>query len=173
MRVALGAQRGRVLGLVVGEGLRLALIGISVGAVLALIATRLLSGFLFGVSAFDPLTFAGIALLRVAARRRIHDCKAHGVGVRYRSRPEALEPAKRRWTCAAQPISIRGRNQESASSGCVARARRLPPSRLSPAAAVIVIRTLNRIRGRCPAPCLSLQSATGVARFAVLPATPP
>ena len=67
VRLALGAQPARVVRLVVGEGLRLAAIGIGIGAVLALLATRYISRFLFGVSAFDPLTFVGIALLLLAA----------------------------------------------------------------------------------------------------------
>ena len=67
VRMALGAQPARVVRLVVGEGLRLAAIGIGIGAVLALLATRYISRFLFGVSAFDPLTFVGIALLLLAA----------------------------------------------------------------------------------------------------------
>jgi ABC-type antimicrobial peptide transport system permease subunit len=52
-----------VLALVVGDGLKLALLGIGVGAVLAIAAGRSLQGFLFGVSAFDPVTFVVIALL--------------------------------------------------------------------------------------------------------------
>jgi putative ABC transport system permease protein len=67
VRMALGAQPARVMRLVVGEGLRLAAIGIGIGAVLAFVVTRYLSRFLFGVSALDPLTFVGIALLLLAA----------------------------------------------------------------------------------------------------------
>jgi putative ABC transport system permease protein len=63
IRVAVGANRRRVLALVVGDGLKLALLGIVVGGALAFATARALSGFLFGISAFDPLTFIGIALL--------------------------------------------------------------------------------------------------------------
>ena len=66
IRVAVGADRHRVLALVVGDGLKLAVYGIVVGAALALAAARALSGFLFGISPFDPLTFIVIALLLLA-----------------------------------------------------------------------------------------------------------
>jgi putative ABC transport system permease protein len=66
VRVALGARRAWIMHLVVGQGVRLALVGIVVGTVLALATTRLLSRFLFGVTPFDPLTFAGIAVLLLA-----------------------------------------------------------------------------------------------------------
>jgi putative ABC transport system permease protein len=66
IRVAIGASRRRVLALVVGDGLKLALLGIGVGAVLAIVAGRALQSFLFGVSAFDPVTFVVIALLMLA-----------------------------------------------------------------------------------------------------------
>ena len=63
IRVAVGADQRRVLALVVGDGVKLALLGIVVGAALALAAARAMSGFLFGISPFDPLTFIAIALL--------------------------------------------------------------------------------------------------------------
>jgi putative ABC transport system permease protein len=63
IRVALGAQPQRVFRLVVGEGLRLALFGVGVGLVAALALTRLLHSFLFGISAYDPLTFIGVSVL--------------------------------------------------------------------------------------------------------------
>src|SRR5688572_1413978 len=66
IRVAVGADQRRVLALVVGDGVKLALLGIVVGAALALAAARVLSGFLFGISPFDPLTFIAIALLMLA-----------------------------------------------------------------------------------------------------------
>jgi putative ABC transport system permease protein len=65
IRMALGAQRRDVLTLVVGQGLALTLTGGAIGLVLALAVTRLLSGFLYGVSASDPGTFTGVLLLLV------------------------------------------------------------------------------------------------------------
>lgn len=63
IRLALGAQPSDVLLMVVGQGLMLALIGLAVGTGAALVLTRLLRRFLFGVSETDPLTFATAALL--------------------------------------------------------------------------------------------------------------
>jgi predicted permease len=67
IRVALGASRRRVLALVVCDGLKLALLGIAVGGALAVASGRALQGFLFGVSAFDPVAFVVITLLMLAA----------------------------------------------------------------------------------------------------------
>ena len=66
IRLALGATRSNVLRLVVGQGLKLALEGVAVGLIASLALTRLIKALLFGVSATDPLTFAGIALLLTA-----------------------------------------------------------------------------------------------------------
>ena len=63
VRVALGAQPKDVFRIIVGEGLRLALFGVGVGLVAALVLTRLLQSFLFGISAYDPLTFIAVSLL--------------------------------------------------------------------------------------------------------------
>ncbi|HET9305191.1 MAG TPA: ABC transporter permease [Candidatus Sulfotelmatobacter sp.] len=63
IRMALGAQRGNVLRMVVGEGARVVLIGVALGTAAALGLTRLMANQLFGVSPHDPLTFAGVALL--------------------------------------------------------------------------------------------------------------
>jgi putative ABC transport system permease protein len=66
LRVALGAQPRDVVRLVVGQGLRLALIGIGVGLIGAMAATRVLAAMLFGVGTTDPVTFFAVALLTVA-----------------------------------------------------------------------------------------------------------
>jgi putative ABC transport system permease protein len=65
IRVALGAQSGDVFRIILGEALRLALIGVAVGFAGALILTRLLTSFLYGTSASDPLTFISVALLLI------------------------------------------------------------------------------------------------------------
>jgi putative ABC transport system permease protein len=65
VRMALGAQQSDVSRLVLGHGARLAGIGIVCGVVAALALTRLLSSLLFGVTATDPLTFVGVALLMI------------------------------------------------------------------------------------------------------------
>jgi predicted permease len=67
IRLAIGAERRDVLWLVLGEGARVALLGIAVGIVSGLALTRLMSNLLFGVSATDPLTFAGVAMLLALA----------------------------------------------------------------------------------------------------------
>jgi putative ABC transport system permease protein len=65
IRAALGAQRRDLLRMVLGKGLKLTLIGIVLGVVGAFGLTRLMSSVLFGVSATDPLTFAGVTVLLV------------------------------------------------------------------------------------------------------------
>jgi putative ABC transport system permease protein len=66
VRVALGAQRNQVLGMVLGEGMRLAGTGVVVGVLMAAAATRLIAGLLFNVSPLDGLTFVGMSALFVA-----------------------------------------------------------------------------------------------------------
>lgn len=63
IRMALGAHRGAVLRMVVGEGAKLAAIGVLIGVAASLVMTRLVSSLLFGVSATDPVTFIGVAAL--------------------------------------------------------------------------------------------------------------
>jgi predicted permease len=63
VRMALGAQGSDVLRLVIGHGARMALIGVAIGIGAALGLTRLMANQLFGVSAHDPLTFAGVGIL--------------------------------------------------------------------------------------------------------------
>jgi putative ABC transport system permease protein len=65
--MAMGAQSGRILRLVVGQGMRLAIAGLTLGILIALAATRVLSSLLFGVSAHDPLIFGGVSLVLAAA----------------------------------------------------------------------------------------------------------
>ena len=66
VRLALGAQRGDVVGLIVGRGLRLALAGVAIGMAGALGLTLYLSAQLYAVEATDPATFASVAALLTA-----------------------------------------------------------------------------------------------------------
>jgi predicted permease len=63
VRIALGAQRKDVLSLVLGEGMLVILIGLAIGLACSLAVTRFLSSLLVGVTATDPLTFGGVAVL--------------------------------------------------------------------------------------------------------------
>jgi ABC-type antimicrobial peptide transport system permease subunit len=63
IRMAMGAHSGRVLGLVVTQGMRLAVAGLFAGLVIAFAAMRLLSSLLFGVSPHDPVVFGGVSLI--------------------------------------------------------------------------------------------------------------
>ncbi len=65
VRMALGAERGEVLGMILREGMRLVLFGLLLGVLGALAATRLMAGLLYGVGATDPLTFGGVVLVLV------------------------------------------------------------------------------------------------------------
>jgi ABC-type antimicrobial peptide transport system permease subunit len=67
IRVALGAGRGEILGMVVGQGVRLAGAGAAVGLVASLLLGRLLRSQLFEVSPFDPVIFAGMVVILVGA----------------------------------------------------------------------------------------------------------
>jgi putative ABC transport system permease protein len=66
IRIAMGAAPRDVLGMVLGQGLKLGAIGVLIGAAGALVLTRLIRGLLFGISSFDPLTFAVMAALLTA-----------------------------------------------------------------------------------------------------------
>jgi predicted permease len=63
IRMALGAQRNDVLRLVLGHGAKMVLIGVGVGIAASLALTQLMAKMLFGVSAYDPLTFLAVACL--------------------------------------------------------------------------------------------------------------
>jgi putative ABC transport system permease protein len=63
IRMALGAQQRDVLRLILGQGAKLALLGLGAGAVAALLLTRLMTSLLYGVSATDPLTFGAVAIV--------------------------------------------------------------------------------------------------------------
>ena len=80
-RMALGAEPKDILRLVLGQGARLALFGVTIGVFTALVLTRFMASILFGVSASDPLTFASVAILLtlivfaacyIPARRAMH-----------------------------------------------------------------------------------------------------
>jgi predicted permease len=66
IRMALGAQRRNVLGMVVAQGFKLTLIGLVIGVAGALVLTRFLSSLLYRVKPTDPLTFIGVAVLLTA-----------------------------------------------------------------------------------------------------------
>jgi putative ABC transport system permease protein len=66
IRMALGAERRNVLGLVVGQGMAVTLIGIGVGLVAAFGLTRLLASFLYGVRPTDPVTFVAVSAVFIA-----------------------------------------------------------------------------------------------------------
>jgi predicted permease len=63
IRLALGAQRGNILKMVLRRGLGLAAIGVGLGVAGALVVSHLMAGLLFGVSPTDPPTFAGVTLI--------------------------------------------------------------------------------------------------------------
>jgi putative ABC transport system permease protein len=66
IRMALGAERAEVLGMVIKAGLRLVVLGIAIGLIVSLALGRVLATQLWGVSAYDPLTLAGMAALLMA-----------------------------------------------------------------------------------------------------------
>jgi putative ABC transport system permease protein len=63
IRMALGAQRSTVLWLMLGEGMKMAMTGVVVGIVAAAGLTRFMSQLIYGVSAADPVTFAGVIVV--------------------------------------------------------------------------------------------------------------
>jgi predicted permease len=67
IRMALGADRSKMLRLVLGEGLRLTLVGVAIGLAAALALNRVMAGYVYGIKSTDPLTFAAAALLLILA----------------------------------------------------------------------------------------------------------
>ena len=67
VRMALGASRGDVLRLIVGQGMRPVVQGAALGVAASLLLSRLMTSMLFGVAASDPVTYAAVALMLVAA----------------------------------------------------------------------------------------------------------
>jgi ABC-type antimicrobial peptide transport system permease subunit len=65
LRMALGAERRHVLQMVLGEGAKMAVLGVGIGLAGAFVLARFLANLVFGVSTYDPLTFAGVAGLLV------------------------------------------------------------------------------------------------------------
>jgi len=66
VRIALGATSGDVLRMVLGQGMRTVLVGVAIGIVGSFALTQAVSSLLFGVTATDPVTFAGVTLLLIA-----------------------------------------------------------------------------------------------------------
>ena len=66
LRVALGAQTSDVLRLVLGQGVRLILLGVAIGLAASFALTRVLAGMLFGVTPTDPTTLIGVSFLLVS-----------------------------------------------------------------------------------------------------------
>jgi ABC-type antimicrobial peptide transport system permease subunit len=63
IRMALGAERGTILRLILGQGMLLASIGLAAGVVGAVFLTRLLASLVYGVGTLDPITFVAVPLL--------------------------------------------------------------------------------------------------------------
>ena len=66
MRMALGAQLTSVRRMILGQTLKLTLMGVALGLAGAFVVARFLTSLLFGVGVYDPLTFLGVAVLLVA-----------------------------------------------------------------------------------------------------------
>ncbi len=66
VRLAIGSPRGRILGLILWQGLRVTILGLLIGLGCAFVATRLVGSWLFGVKATDPVTFIAVPLFVLA-----------------------------------------------------------------------------------------------------------
>jgi ABC-type lipoprotein release transport system permease subunit len=60
IRLALGAEPGAMLRMIARDGMRLALVGCAIGVVVALVAARMLTQFLYGIAPWDPMTLGGV-----------------------------------------------------------------------------------------------------------------
>jgi putative ABC transport system permease protein len=65
IRMALGAQRADVLGMIMGQGMKLVAFGVAIGVAASLALTRLMTSLLYDVKSTDPLTYAAVALLLI------------------------------------------------------------------------------------------------------------
>jgi putative ABC transport system permease protein len=63
IRMALGASRREVQGMVLREGLRVTAIGVAIGAAAALVLSRVMAGYVYGIKSTDPVTLVGASLL--------------------------------------------------------------------------------------------------------------
>jgi predicted permease len=77
IRMALGADRRAVMRMVLGEGVRMALVGVAIGLLAALGLTRLMANMLFGVSTHDPLSFAAVAAILILVTLAACSIPAH------------------------------------------------------------------------------------------------
>ena len=77
IRMALGADRQAVMRMVLGEGVRMALIGVAIGLLAALGLTRLMANMLFGVSPHDPVSFAAVAAILILVTLAACSIPAH------------------------------------------------------------------------------------------------
>ncbi|PYR55240.1 MAG: hypothetical protein DMF91_24805 [Acidobacteria bacterium] len=66
IRIALGARRADIIGMVLREGLSLTLIGSAMGLIIAAAVSRVVAGYLFGIPPIDPVTFAGTTVMFAA-----------------------------------------------------------------------------------------------------------
>ena len=135
MRIALGAQRGDVLKLVLGRGLRLTLLGIVFGLAAAFFLTRFISNLLFNVARTDPATFivvslclGGIALFAsYIPARRARRVDPWRLALRVRAHVTATKPIRR--TPIAVPEGTRRRELDEELRGCHSRFALLSASR--------------------------------------------
>jgi predicted permease len=66
IRMALGAQRANVLGMILGQGMKLVACGVAIGLAASLALTRLMTSLLYDVKPTDPLTYAAVAVLLIS-----------------------------------------------------------------------------------------------------------